>query len=295
MARSILPRWYAECKFLHSDSIRLVSDSTDYFTFGRIFRTPTNPRHQDANHLRVDFCHLEFCHDYFCRYHTALCDPPHDIAGIAKRDLTVERCTIDFTLMGPVDDLIDSFVAGGYQCHDRDLVDLVMCRETESPAVAAAAFPSKASERVTRVLDPRDIVDLAQCNARSFNYSSASDTDTKTSPPPAWLVEKLGRQMRQPDNFHIYSLDHRAFVVLFVPPREKARDVALVQVIGTDPAARRQGLATEVLAHALSCLPPEVSRVYLEVLGHEEGARTMYEKLGFAVVGTCRSAEFFLH
>ncbi|KAJ2636993.1 hypothetical protein GGF44_003020 [Coemansia sp. RSA 1694] len=282
-AHSILPQWYAECKFLQSESIRMVSDRTDSFIFGHMFRTPTNPEHRDANHLRIDFCHLEFPWD--CN--GVLADPPHDIAAMLRASFantcSVPRCTVDYTLTGGDNlSVVDAFEGAGYQC-DRGIVDLVMCLDTSTRVFSE-------SMRARRVTESEEISELALCNARSFSYDIADNNGVEGA--PIWLVEKLSRQARQPDSFRIYALDAKAFVVVYLP-WEKSRDLALVQVIGTDPRERRRGLAYEVLAHALKLLPCGVKRVYLEAADGEVAAIALYEKLGFRVVGRSMSAECF--
>ncbi|KAJ2822650.1 hypothetical protein FBU31_004529 [Coemansia sp. 'formosensis'] len=270
--RSILPKWYAEAKFLQSESMRMVSDTTDNLIFGRIFRTPTNREHRDANHLRMSFCHLEFPWD--CN--GVLADPPCEIARIVK-EIGVERCTVDCTLTGDVDGVLGRFEKNGFSC-ERGIEDLVMCLDTSSVRLDA-------SPRVTRVTEGK-VMDVSICNSRSFGYSD--------DVPPAWLVEKLLRQLRQPDSFRVYALHVQervaAFVVIYMP-WEKSRDLAFIQVIGTDPECRRQGLAYEVLAHAIALLPKGV-RVYLEAI--DLAAIALYEKLGFIAVGKAMSAECWL-
>ncbi|KAJ2493036.1 hypothetical protein IWW37_000863 [Coemansia sp. RSA 2050] len=271
-ARSILPRWYAEAKFLQSESMREVADATDNFIFGRIFRTPTNREHRDANHLRITFCHLEFPWD--CS--GVLVDPPLDIARIVK-DIGVERCTIDCTLIGNADKVMSGFEKMGYLC-ERGLEDLVMCMDTGAVSLSE-------SRRAARVTE-KEVLDLALCNSRSFAY--ADDV------PPAWLVEKLVRQLRQPESFHVYAIYVRERVATFVvvyTPWEKSKDLAYVQLIGTDPEFRRQGLAYEVLAHAVASLPKSM-RLYLDAI--DPAAIALYEKLGFKGVGKALSAEFWL-
>ncbi|KAJ2042894.1 hypothetical protein GGI03_006494 [Coemansia sp. RSA 2337] len=268
---SILPKWYAEAKFLQSESMRMVSDATDNFIFGRIFRTPTNQEHRDGNHLRMSFCHLEFPWD--CS--GVLADPPCDIARIV-RDIGVNRCTVDCTLVNGrvADSVLSGFEKTGFVC-ERDLEDYVMCLDTTTVTLTE-------SQRVRRATE-EDITGVASCNARSFGYTDMS-----------WLVEKLLRQLRQPDSFRVYALYIRervaAFAVIYTP-WEKSKDLAFVQVMGTDPEFRRQGLAYEVLAHAVALLPKGV-RVYLEAV--DPAAIALYEKLGFAVVGKAMSAECWL-
>ncbi|KAJ1814668.1 hypothetical protein LPJ60_005971, partial [Coemansia sp. RSA 2675] len=258
-ARSILPRWYAEAKFLQSESMREVSDTTDNFIFGRIFRTPTNREHRDANHLRIAFCHLEFPWD--CS--GVLADPPLDIARIVK-DIGVDRCTVDCTLIGNADNVLGGFEKMGY-LSERGLEDLVMCLDTGSVGLGE-------SRRATRVTE-KEVLDVALCNSRSFAYGD--------DVPPAWLVEKLMRQAQQPDSFRVYAVYVRERVATFVvvyTPWEKSRDLAYVQVMGTDPEFRRLGLAYEVLAHAVALLPKGV-RLYLEAV--DSAAIALYEKVGF--------------
>ncbi|KAJ2511608.1 hypothetical protein GGI11_004747, partial [Coemansia sp. RSA 2049] len=57
-SRSILPKWYAEDKFLETEAISATSDTTHSFVFGRMFKTPSNRTYRDGNHLRIGFCHL---------------------------------------------------------------------------------------------------------------------------------------------------------------------------------------------------------------------------------------------
>ena len=59
-----------------------------------------------------------------------------------------------------------------------------------------------------------------------------------------------------------------------------------LQVVATDAEQRRRGVATVLMRHLLeSARALGVSRVMLEVQSSNEAARTLYDKLGFVVVG----------
>ncbi|KAJ1723668.1 hypothetical protein LPJ53_002000 [Coemansia erecta] len=292
--RSTLPKWYAESKFLQSEAQSTVSDSTENYTFGHMFKTPTNSSYRDGNHLKINFCHLEFPWD--CS--GVLSDPPRNIAQIAKQiyatisseqdGAIAPRCLVDCTLKDKksVDEVIDGFRQSGFKCEE-NVVDQVMCLETSKKR-------GQADGGVWRVgADSLGL--LVECNARCFGYDESGDTH--------WLGEKLERQVRQPKHFAVYALNQDgadgslsnsidAFAVVFTP-YEKARDLAYVQVMGTRPDRRRRGLATRVLSHALASLPPSVERVYLEAF--DQGAIAMYERLGFHKAGTTTTAECTLN
>ncbi|KAJ1857139.1 hypothetical protein LPJ73_002091 [Coemansia sp. RSA 2703] len=286
--RSTLPRWYAECKFLQSEAQSTISDSTEIYIFGHMFKTPTNSSYRDGNHLKINFCHLEFPWD--CS--GALSDPPYNIAQIVKQiyaaissdqdGVIAPRCLIDCTLKDKksVDEVIEGFRQSGFKCEE-NIVDQVMCLETSE-------VRGQVDGNAWRVgADSLGL--LVECNARSFGYDESGDTH--------WLKDKLERQVRQPKHFAVYALcednnsePHNAidaFAVVFTP-YEKACDLAYVQVIGTRPDKRRRGLASRVLSHAMANLPPSVARVYLEAF--DQGAVAMYEKLGFHTVGTTTTA-----
>ncbi|KAJ2780883.1 hypothetical protein GGI15_003386 [Coemansia interrupta] len=288
--RSTLPRWYAESKFLQSEAQSMVSDSTENYTFGHMFKTPTNSSYRDGNHLKINFCHLEFPWD--CS--GVLSDPPRNIAQIVKQIYAtisseqdgeiVPRCLVDCTLKdgGQVDEVIEGFRQAGFGCGEK-MVDQVMCLETSE-------VRGRADGKVRRV-GADSLGRLVECNARSFGYDESGDTH--------WLGDKLERQVRQSRHFAVYAIGEDeadggphgtidAFAVVFTP-YEKARDLAYVQVMGTRPDKRRRGLATRVLSHALASLPSSVERVYLEAF--DQGAIAMYEKLGFHKVGTTTTAE----
>ncbi|KAJ1957920.1 hypothetical protein EC988_000585 [Linderina pennispora] len=268
-----LPQWYVEDRFLHSEAIRALSDNTENLTFARLFLNPSNPTHRDTNHLHMDFFNLEFP----TAGPVALADPPENIAHITKVTYKtqglVPRCTIDTTLHHP-QQIIKGFDDCGFAL-ERDLNDTVMKIDGLEPS------EFKTSKRVRRCSEG-DIRELAKCNARCFGYDKQGDT--------AWLDEKLRRQVLNNDT-QVWMLEEKAFAVVFVP-REKAPKLAYLQVVGTHPDHRRQGLASEIIQHALAHLVPGM-RVYLDAF--EEGPIRMYERLGFAKVGNVITTECTWH
>ncbi|KAI8319677.1 hypothetical protein GQ54DRAFT_264923 [Martensiomyces pterosporus] len=278
-SRSILPKWYAEDKFLLCESMRTLADVTENFIFARLFLTPSNRDHHDGNHLHMDFCNLEFPWD--CN--GVLADPPENIPELTVQTYQaqglVPRCTIDTTLKDDAKVVVDRFVQRGFEC-ERDMQDTVMLLSVGDPCVFAK------SGKVRRITDRRDVGRLTTCNARAFGYDKSGDTE--------WLDEKLRRQVERPDEFAVWVLEEQdevaAFAVMFTP-RKKARNLAFVQVVGTDPQHRRRGLAQEVVVHALAHLA-QGTRVYLEAF--EEGPIELYRKIGFETVGTTVTTECWL-
>ncbi|KAJ2466388.1 hypothetical protein EV174_006535, partial [Coemansia sp. RSA 2320] len=274
-----LPRWYAESRFLLAESTRATADTTDYLVFGRLFRTPTNREHRDANHMHISFCHLEDPRD--CCGGGALADPPADIAATVRQlyaPPATPRCTVDCTFKDPrlVARLLRAFERAGYAC-ERGIQDQVMCLDLSAAALAWRATSSRVARVLPEACDAELAALLAACNARCFGYSGCG----------GWVAEKLRRQVRLPSEFRVYALRIGARVAAFAvvyTPWEKARHLALVQVLGTDPRDRRQGLATEVLAHALAQLPASCERVYLDAV-KDSFAVELYRRLEFEPVG----------
>lgn len=263
--------WYTEYRFLKTQLTARVSDTTEYFTFGCMFRTPSNPTHQEANQLLITFSHQELPWE---QENTAG-DPPQDIAQIVKRTLTHPRCVIDGTRHRPLlDEMLSRFRANGYTC-EANMVDQILCKQVAN----SCSYPE--IKRLSR----SDLDQLIVCNARSFGYDRSNDT--------LWLHEKLGRQISNPREFRVYGryMDQRivSFAVVFVP--SKCSQLAYVQVVGTDPGYRRQGHARRVLEHALGQLPLGAD-VYLEAV--EEGPIAMYRQAGFQRAGEIVSAECYL-
>ncbi|KAJ1934198.1 hypothetical protein FBU59_005777, partial [Linderina macrospora] len=265
--------WYVEDRFLHSEAIRALSDNTENLTFARLFLNPSNPTHRDANHLHMDFFNLEFP----TAGPVALADPPENIAHIIKVTYKaqglVPRCTIDTTLHS-AEQVVKGFDDCGFTL-ERNLDDTVMKIDGLEPS------EFKTSERVRRCSEA-DIGELAKCNARCFGYDKQGDTE--------WLEEKLRRQVLNHDS-QVWMLEDKAFAVVFVP-REKAPRLAYLQVVGTHPDHRRQGLASEIIEHALAHLVPGM-RVYLDAF--EEGPMRLYGRLGFAKVGNVITTECTWH
>jgi ribosomal-protein-alanine N-acetyltransferase len=65
------------------------------------------------------------------------------------------------------------------------------------------------------------------------------------------------------------------------PPHAEAE----IHTIGVDPAHRRRGIGRALLAELLAVADAEHATVFLEVRTDNEAARTLYESVGFAVVG----------
>ncbi|PIA15727.1 acyl-CoA N-acyltransferase [Coemansia reversa NRRL 1564] len=297
--RSMLPSWYAESRFLQGEAQRTLSDSTDCFIFGRMFKTPTNPSYQDGNHLLVSFCHLEFPWDY----NGTLADPPrglpqivastyyqHALFSPSTASPPLPRCIIDCTIMEPkmCDIVIEEFELASFVC-ERGIVDKVMCLTLTDRFLSTRTLPRLFSGDlhaiIYRVVDQSDVGLLSECYARCFGYDQLGDT--------SWLFDKLLRQILNHHEFLVFAAragrndDFVAFVVVYTPV-ERAPDLAFVQVLGTHPDYRRRGLAAAVLTRALKCLPPG-SRVYLDA--YKPSAISLYQKIGFEQVGEIVSAQ----
>ena len=62
-------------------------------------------------------------------------------------------------------------------------------------------------------------------------------------------------------------------------------DDAELLFVCTHPEYRKQGIAHTLLAHAISLLPRGIDSVILEVRSQNTPAISLYEKMGFAVLG----------
>ncbi|KAJ2081052.1 hypothetical protein H4R24_002623 [Coemansia sp. RSA 988] len=293
----MLPSWYAESRFLQGEALRTLSDSTDCFVFGRMFKTPTNPGYRDGNHMLISFCHLEFPWDYS----GTLADPPRGLPQIVTSTyhthslLTpptapppLPRCIIDCTLMDPkmCDIIIEDFEMAGFSC-ERGIVDKVMCLTLTDRFLSSRPLPRLLSANlhaiIYRIVDHADIASLSDCYAQCFGYEQSD----------SWLVDKLSRQVLNYHEFLVFAAragrnDNFVAIAVVYTPVERAPDLAFVQVLGTHPEYRRNGLATAVLTQALKCLPPG-SRIYLDV--YDSSAIALYKKIGFEHVGEVLSAQ----
>ena len=86
------------------------------------------------------------------------------------------------------------------------------------------------------------------------------------------------------DTQHCVALDgtHNAFAIC-----RCVLDEAELLTIGTDPAARRSGLATRLLDHLERWARTNGARtMFLEVAATNEAARTLYLRRGYRQVGT---------
>ncbi|KAJ2346077.1 hypothetical protein GGF43_005066 [Coemansia sp. RSA 2618] len=293
-----LPLWYAESRFLQSEALRAISDSTDSFVFGRMFKSPSNSTYRDGNHLRLDFAHLEFPSDT----QVSCADPPAKLAQIVARAYNYDdyeggvrrsvmpRCVIDCTLNNTQDteQIVQDFERHGFAC-ERQIVDPVLClRITPSihKSVSQALQTDDDSTIVCERARARQLRELVACNARSFGYDAKGDV--------GWLDEKLRRQIEAPEQFCVLVARDGARVVSFVviyTAVEKAPRLSLVQVVGTDPAYRRRGLAARLLRHAVSRLRVGTS-VYVDAGDH--AAVALYQSLGFEEVGEIVTTECVL-
>ncbi|KAJ1844100.1 Dynamin-like GTPase that mediates homotypic ER fusion, partial [Coemansia sp. RSA 2708] len=285
-SRSILPAWYAESRFLFSEALRATSDSTDSFVFGRMFKTPSNPTYCQGNLVYITFCHLEFPWD--CN--GVLADPPKQLAAIIKRAYSYgrqqnehsdyerrvrPRCLVDCTLKDheSTDAIVREFADDGFMCTRSH--DAVM-------RLAVAGSAPSSVFAVSRLAGTDELPGLVACAARSLGYDQANNTE--------WLAPKLRVQLEHPE-FSVFAIRDNgicAFLVLFVS--DKARDLALVQVVGTLPECRRRGMATCLLQQAAGSLPSG-TKVYLDAEKHMQG---FYERLGFELVGNVESVECVL-
>ncbi|KAJ2850679.1 hypothetical protein IWW36_001723 [Coemansia brasiliensis] len=284
-SRSILPVWYAESRFLHSAAIREIVDSADSFVFGRMFKTPTNSTYRDGNHILLTFCHLEYPWD--CN--GVLSDPPTNLASIVAATYNYEeatqqaipRCIIDCTLKesSSTKRIIEEFKAEGFSS-TAPMEDKVMRLLVTEKWKQNQVQPSY----TVRLARMADLDQLVECNASSFGYPVDGQQ---------WIKAKLQRQLES-RLFSIYVVDVEgeiaAFVVLYEWV-ERARDLAWVQVIGTKPNFRHQGLASALLSYAIGLLAVG-TKVYLEA--EDQVALALYEKIGFEHVGTIVSVECLL-
>ncbi|KAJ2516614.1 hypothetical protein H4217_004472 [Coemansia sp. RSA 1939] len=330
-SRSILPKWYAEDKFLETEAISATSDTTHSFVFGRMFKTPSNRTYRDGNHLRIGFCHLEFPYD--CN--GCLAEPPSNIAqtvtaiynrvspassavqhrrhdaGAKEKDedegaCVLARCVVDYTVQpdaGLVDGIVRQFAGLGYRC-ERGLEDTVMRLVVEDGEGGSAAGSGSRSGRLQsrKSQDPRPVPTIRKLAGHSM-IPQLVDCNARAfgydaTGDTAWLHAKLARQLDQPDAFSVYAAvdgtasDARVLsFAIIYRAPEKAPHLAFVQAVATAPEHRRRGLASDVIQYAVDQLSPG-TRVYLEAC--EPHAISLYQGVGFEEVGRVRSTECIL-
>ncbi|KAJ1727420.1 hypothetical protein LPJ61_004578 [Coemansia biformis] len=275
----LLPRWYAESRYLHSGAIGAVSDSVESFMFGQLFMTPSISTFRDGNHLSVRFCHLEYPWDR----PKAFADPPRTLPQIVRGafDSTppegpaASRCVVDYTLVGEpaAANIVDDFEQQGFVCERAE--DAVMAMTYSSSEAGLAEAPGA----VVRPVKRSEVAQLAECNARSFGYDRMGDT--------AWLAPKLARQLDHPELFHMHAALVDGEITSFASVYY-ARNLAFVQAVGTRPEHQRQGLAAAALSSALAGLDAG-TRVYLDA--YEDGPMRMYRRIGFEEVGKITYAD----
>jgi ribosomal protein S18 acetylase RimI-like enzyme len=129
---------------------------------------------------------------------------------------------------------------------------------------------------------PADLDQLVALDARTFARSdrfrrrewAALLGESLAEGPARILVVRL-------------ALTNAVVGAIVVAPNRITADVNIVS-LSVDISYRRTGLATRLLREALSSMPAEVRTVSLEVRDDNTGARLLYEKLGFQVVGRFR-------
>lgn len=97
--------------------------------------------------------------------------------------------------------------------------------------------------------------------------------------PAPWDAATFAGFLRDP-GCHLTALAPHAFVLT-----RRAADEVEVLTLATDPGARRQGLARELLIQALAA-QDGAAACFLEVAASNAPARALYAGLGFAQVGT---------
>jgi ribosomal-protein-alanine N-acetyltransferase len=98
-------------------------------------------------------------------------------------------------------------------------------------------------------------------------------------PREAWGEDAIGLQLALPGAFGL--LDERGGMLL----GRMAADEAEVLTLAVAPAARQQGVATQLLEAACAVVAPRCRALFLEVSIANRAALALYERAGFAEVG----------
>lgn len=129
---------------------------------------------------------------------------------------------------------------------------------------------------IERITEPDDLDAVAALEAASF-----------TNP---WSREMLERELRQSGVARVYAARRPGYRVAAFCTCWFVLDEVHINTIAVDPALRRQGLALQLMAELLRLAAAEgISRALLEVRRSNEPAQRLYERLGFAIVGTRRN------
>jgi ribosomal-protein-alanine N-acetyltransferase len=128
---------------------------------------------------------------------------------------------------------------------------------------------------VERITEPEDLDEVAALEAASF-----------TNP---WTREMLERELRQSGVARVYALRRPGYRVAAFCTCWFVLDEVHINTIAVDPGLRRQGLALRLMTELLRLAAAEgMSRALLEVRRSNVPAQRLYERLGFATVGTRR-------
>ena len=105
--------------------------------------------------------------------------------------------------------------------------------------------------------------------------------------PDDWSAATYHQELQTPGRTYLATVDAEDRLVGWAGVA--AGDETQVMTIGVDPAHRRRGLATAMLAELVDVARRAGARsMLLEVRSDDDGARTLYERAGFTGVGTRR-------
>ncbi|CAO3675088.1 unnamed protein product [Umbelopsis vinacea] len=146
-------------------------------------------------------------------------------------------------------------------------------------------------------------LDAHHATSASIKHATADDLDTLTDvlsksfgygDDNEWLRIKHAKQLSLSDEYKFtlatLQLENgqsvaTSFAILYLPKRFP--DLALLQVVGSDPKYQRSGLAAACTAQVLQDFAGDRT-VYLEVYHQLTHAQRLYEGLGFEVRGTMK-------
>ena len=127
---------------------------------------------------------------------------------------------------------------------------------------------------------PADVDQLVALDARTFSRSDRYRHGE-------W-VALLGESLADgPARILVARFAAAVVGAIVVAPDLIAEDVKIVS-LSVDIAYRRTGLATRLVRDALTHMPGQVTTVSLEVRVDNDGARALYEKLGFQLARRVR-------
>ncbi len=136
---------------------------------------------------------------------------------------------------------------------------------------------------------PPSPVEVRASDALVAREATGADLDVildieETAHPTPWIADVFEREMALDWSYTwVFERGNNivGFLVFWV-----VHDEVHILNIAVDPACRRQGIATAVLAHLVEIARQnDASFVTLEVREHNRAAIALYESLGFEIIG----------